>query len=77
MHRAPAGTKESPISMDTMPKMSPATPLCPGILSKLEKALIEKINDMMVKITNKIRLPSALPKLPPIPAMIANRAGTN
>ena len=62
--------------MDTMPKMSPATPLCPGIRSKLEKALIEKINDIMVKITNKIRLPSALPKLPPIPAMIVNSAGT-
>ena len=63
--------------MDTMPKMSPATPLCPGIRSKLEKALIEKINDIMVKITNKIRLPSALPKPLPIPAMIVNSAGTN
>ena len=42
--------------MDTMPKMSPATPLCPGIRSKLEKALIEKINDLMVKITNKMQV---------------------
>ena len=55
--------------MDTMPKMSPATALVSGHPVKAaEKALIEKINDMMVKITNKIRLPSALPKLPPIPA---------